>query len=665
MTSGHTGTPTDGTGTRASSGPPPETDGSLEEGLDLYRITFEQSGIGLAHLTPEGRFLRVNQKYCDLVGYSEEELLGLSPEDFSHPDDQRLDYGHLSQILSEKGGVQTRERRLLSKDGESTWVLETLFSVQERAGGPVYFLNAMRDISEKKQAEEAFRESEERLLRAQSIARIGFFDLNLKTNEVNWSRNVYELAGIGSQTPVTRETTEGLMHPEDRGYVIENLDSAIEGLFDLSLDFRVVRPDGEVIWVHARTNLERDEHGEPVSLLGTVVDVTDRKVAEGKLIGSEERFRSLMEQSPLGVVIFTPDGKISQVNPAWARGWGLDDLALARVMAEFNYLADSQIEEFGFMPMVEHAFAGGSIVLPLIEYSGKRAVEEMGLGGIEPTTIWIQTYLYSIKDVQGSVINVVGINMDLTDFKRIERESREQRDALARMERTSSMGLLTGSIAHELNQPLTGILSNAQAAEMIIAAGQWQEDEMEEILGVIVSDAKRARDVVLNLRELYAQQDAEPEPVDLNAIVDAATQLLRSELDGQNVTLLTEHAPFVPMVEGNRIQLEQVLVNLILNGMQAMMSLDRGDRHLRVETEFRGHEVGAWVEDRGEGIDLERLDKIFEPLATWRPGGMGMGLAVSNSIIGAHGGQMWAENRPDGGARVGFFIPVRRGSRAT
>ena len=642
---------------------PPGTGEDSEEGPDLFRITFEQAGIGLAHLTPEGRFLRVNQRYCDLAGYSQEEMRALSPVDLTHPDDQGPDFGHPGRTHPEGAGVQAREKRLVRKDGESVWVLETVFPVQVRAGPPPYYLSAVRDISEEKRAKKAFRESEERLLRAQSIARIGFLDLNLKTNEVNWSRNVYELAGIGSQTPVTRETIEGLMHPEDRGYVIENLDSAIEGLFDLSLDFRVVRPDGEVIWVHARTDLERDEQGEPVSLLGTVVDITDRKVAEGKLIRSEERFRNLMEQSPLGVVIFTPDGKISQVNPAWMRAWGLDDLAAARIMAEYNFLADSQFEELGFMPMVEHAFAGGSIVLPPIEYSGKRVVEEIGLGEIEPTTIWIQTHLYSIKDVQGSVINVVATNMDLTDFKRAERESREHRDALARMDRARSMGLLTGSIAHELNQPLTGILSNAQSAEMMIAAGQWQEDEMEEILGFIVGDTKRARDVIVNLRNLYGHQAVEHQPLDLNAVVETATRLLKTELDGQNVTLLTGYDPFTPMVDGNRVQLEQVLVNLILNGMQAMSHLERGDRQLRIKTAFGGHEVRAWVEDGGEGIDPERLAGIFEPLATWKPGGTGMGLAISNSIVEAHGGQMWAENRQEGGALVGFSLPVPRQDR--
>jgi transcriptional regulator with GAF, ATPase, and Fis domain len=139
--------------------------------------------------------------------------------------------------------------------------------------------------------------------------------------------------------------------------------------------------------------------------------------AEREMVGNEQHFRDLMEQSPMGVVICTPDGQIVHVNSAWMRAWGLDASEAARVMAEYNYLADQQIEELGVMPLVEKAFAGDPVVLPPFEYSGFRTMQDLGLDDIQPTTIWIQTHLYSIKDQQGAVENVVCINMDITDLK--------------------------------------------------------------------------------------------------------------------------------------------------------------------------------------------------------------------------------------------------------
>jgi PAS domain-containing protein len=188
------------------------------------------------------------------------------------------------------------------------------------------------------------------------------------------------------------------------------------------------------------------------------------QLVQEELAASELRFRSLMEQSPLDIVIMTPEGRISKVNTAWMRHWGLEAEETDKVLASYNMRTDKQLEDLGVAPLVERAFAGESVVLPPIHYIQSRAFEEMGLEGIEARSRWIQTHLYSVKNANGDIEYVIGINMDITELKRAEQEAREQRELLARADRATSMGQLTGSIAHELNQPLTGILSNAQAA---------------------------------------------------------------------------------------------------------------------------------------------------------------------------------------------------------
>ena len=232
---------------------------------------------------------------------------------------------------------------------------------------------------------------------------------------------------------------------------------------------------------------------------------------------------------------------------------------------------------------------------------------------------------------------------------------------MARVGRTTRLGELTGSIAHELNQPLTGILSNAQAGELMIKKGQYNHNEMAEILADIVADTKRAGEVIRNLRELYREQKGEHESVDINAIIEETIKLIQSELIIQNILLTKEYSPSIPRVNGNRIQLQQVLINLISNGIEAMSVLVKNDRRLHIAAIYAANEVKVWLEDNGPGIDPEKIDGIFEPLATWKSGGTGMGLAISNSIIEAHDGKMWTENMPEGGARVGFTLPVLKG----
>jgi C4-dicarboxylate-specific signal transduction histidine kinase len=264
--------------------------------------------------------------------------------------------------------------------------------------------------------------------------------------------------------------------------------------------------------------------------------------------------------------------------------------------------------------------------------------------------------LFPVKNENQEILFVVNTYVDITDLKRAEKEARKHQDALARVDRAASMGQLTGSIAHELNQPLTGVLSNAQAAELLLKSGQWEPAELEEIMAAIVADTKRGGEVIQNLRELFREQEVEFLPVDINAIVHETTLLLHSEFVLQNVTLTTDSDSTIPTAYGNRIQLQQVLVNLIMNGIEAMVDMEREARRLHIATAYEADIIKVWVEDCGPGIGSDKIDHIFEPLATWKTGGTGMGLAISNSIIKAHGGTMWAENKPDGGARVGYAL---------
>jgi C4-dicarboxylate-specific signal transduction histidine kinase len=415
---------------------------------------------------------------------------------------------------------------------------------------------------------------------------------------------------------------------------------------------------GKTAWIQSHLSPVQDENGEVVFVVDIVVDITDIKRAEVELAKSENRFRELMEQSPLAMELLSPDGNIMQVNAAWLRLWELDEEQATEVLEKYNMLTDPQMEDLGVAELARKAFEGDPVALPPIQYSAQQTTEDFDLSAMDVRSPWIRSHLYPVNDEHGNVDFVVNTYQDITDLKAAEAEARRHQDALARLDRATSMGQLTGSIAHELNQPLTGILSNAQAAQMMLKRGECDFDELAEIMAEIVADTKRGGQVIQNLRELYREQKGEYQPVDINTLVAETVKLLNSEFIAHNIVVTADTARPVPRVDGNRIQIQQVLVNLLMNAVQAMAETPRADRDLSIETSADSSEVRVSVEDRGSGIDSEKIDTIFEPLATWKPGGTGMGLSISNSIIQAHGGRMWAENRPEGGARVGFVLPV-------
>ncbi len=501
--------------------------------------------------------------------------------------------------------------------------------------------------------------SDERYKLAVSGSTAALWDWDISSNMVHYSDRVTEVLEYSpGEFSDSLDEFWNRIHPDDYRATQQAVDQHLNDQAPFQVDYRLQAKSGRYRWFHARGQAIWDETGRAMRMSGSITDITERKQVEEELRRSEEHFRSLMEGSPLAIEILTPDGQIIQVNAAWMSLWGVNEEETAQALADYNMLTDKQVEELGILPLVEKAFSGQPVVLPPIQYHASRAAEEVGLAQIEARSRWIQCHLYSVKDANGEIDHVVNVYLDITDLRQAEQEALEQREALARVDRTTSMGQLTGSISHELNQPLTGILSNAQAAEMMIESGQWEEEEMSEIMADIVADAKRAGDVIRILRQLYREQRVEFLPIDINAIVEETTKLLHSEFIIQRVMLTTQFDSSLPWVNGNRVQIQQVLVNLIMNASQAMNDKTGEDRRILITTEYDADEVKVSVDDNGSGIDPNVIDGIFEPLATWKPGHTGMGLAISNSIIKAHGGRMWAKNRPGGGARVGFALPV-------
>jgi len=269
-------------------------------------------------------------------------------------------------------------------------------------------------------------------------------------------------------------------------------------------------------------------------------------------------------------------------------------------------------------------------------------------------------------DVSLSPINtgedrlIIAMLRDVTERKKAEKEIEKQREILAKFDRTTLMGQLTGAIAHELNQPLTSILSNAQAAEIILKSGNWDVEEFKEILIDIINDTKRGAEIIGNVREMYREQKVEFLPFNLIETINNTIRLLNSDLVMQHIVIDIKCTASIPILNGNKIQIQQVLINMIINSIEAMKNNNRTNRLIQIQITNNDNEVRTTVADSGIGIKIKESNNIFKPFTTWTPGGTGMGLAVSNSIIISHGGRMWAENRPEGGVLVGFSLPITK-----
>jgi signal transduction histidine kinase len=265
-----------------------------------------------------------------------------------------------------------------------------------------------------------------------------------------------------------------------------------------------------------------------------------------------------------------------------------------------------------------------------------------------------------IQDEQGKRSGWVGVVRDITERVRANEEARQHREQLAHIMRVASMGELTASLAHELNQPLTAVVSNAQAAQRFLAGDAPDLDEVRAALADIADDGLRAGSVISGLRALLRKGDLKQELLDVNEMVCEVVPLVQSEAVLNNVSIELELAKGLPHVSGNRIQLEQVVLNLLLNGIEALRELDAGARELIVRTEQTTPDaVELAVLDSGVGLDEQTKDRIFDAFFSTKPGGLGMGLTINRSIVRAHNGRLWATQNPGGGATFHVRLPAR------
>ena len=378
-------------------------------------------------------------------------------------------------------------------------------------------------------------------------------------------------------------------------------------------------------------------------IAGLLIHRHCRARAESALVQSQRRLHLITDSLPALIAHVDQDQRYQFVNRAYEQWLGFSpSQALGRTIRE---VLGEQLYR-SVRPYVERALSGEqvSFTTEILSQGGQpRAVEA--------------TYVPDCEE-QGDVRGFYALVLDVTDRNRAQHEARSLLNELAHANRISMMGELAATLAHELNQPMTAIMSNAQAATRFLDRSSPDLDEVREILREIAEEDARAGEVIRRMRTLVKKERASFQPLDLNEILHEVVWLLRNDAMSRKVGIELQLDPDLPAVGGDRIQLQQVVMNLLLNAFDAIGESSSENRTVLVETSQHDAEIQVTVRDSGAGITPDTLERLFQPFNTSKPNGLGMGLSISRSIVGLHGGRLWGENNSGPGAVFSFTLPV-------
>lgn len=501
----------------------------------------------------------------------------------------------------------------------------------------------------------ALQESEARLKEAQRIASIGYWDRDLVHDRITWSEETWRIFGLPVQDrTLCQAELQQMIYPDDRELQLQALARSLEDHQPYDVEYRIVQPGGEVRYVHIRDEIVCDPQGRTVRVFGTVQDTTDRKRAEALALSREQEIKDIVDNSPDHIVRFDRNLRRTYVNPAFSRANGVPSSALLG-------------RELG------SAVRDGAVAATTEETSSIETSLRQVLATSRPVdfeTTWPmpggrRNYAVHMEpefDAEGRLQTVLVISRDVTELKEREGRLREAEAELARVARVTIVGELTASIAHEVNQPLTAVVANADAAARWLEAVPPDLAAVRESVRRISRDGVRASEVIQRMRTLMKKGGPARVPVNLNDLVRETVALAQPEISRRKAALQTDLAPDLPPVPADRVQLQQVLLNLVVNALDAMGAVENRPRVLRIGTDRpEPQAVQVAVADTGVGIAPQVAARLFEPFYTTKADGLGIGLAISRSIVEAHGGRLWETPNPGHGAIFQFTLPVEEG----
>ena len=594
-------------------------------------------------LNTEGSVQYVNQAVMDYTGLTLEDV---QQEDYRdrviHPEDFKRVRAERAESLKQATPFST-EQRVLGNDGQYRWFLVSYKPLIDDQGRIVRWYVVASDIEDRKRTDEALRKSEE-MARSIVDSVDGLVMTATPKGEIE-SVNKQVLAYFGKSLEELKDWHANAIHPDDSSRALALWTHSVATGEPYHLEERLRRADGVYRWFRVRGRCLRDDQGCVGRWYILLTDIDEGKRAEEQVEQAYLRLAEAQRLSKTGSFI-------------------------ADLLADKHEWSEETFRIFEFDPSTKVTVQMIRDVVHPEDLSIFEAVISRAMTDTDVdfefrimiprgTVKHIRGMARAITQVAGHPL-FIGALQDITESKMAEAALDKARSELAHVARFMTLSALTASIAHEINQPLASLITNASIGLRRLNADPPNVDGAREATMRTIRDGNRAGDVITRLRALYGKKELAPEPLDLNEATREVIALSLSDLQRNSVILRSELADGLPPVTGDRIQLQQVILNLVRNASDAMISVDDRPRELLIRTEQDGADrVRLSVKDAGLGFTGEVADKLFQPFYTTKNDGMGIGLHVSQSIIEAHHGRLWATANDGPGATFSFDIPCR------
>src|SRR5882757_4877951 len=569
-----------------------------------------------------------------------------------HPDIREAVWGKVQEKVSQKQDY-AGEFRIVLPDGTLKYLEAASHHVFSTRGKLLKVVSTHVDVTERKRAEDALRRSEAWLAQAQRLSRTGTWVLDGTTRRfLYWSDESYRIWGFDPLKGLpTRDDMWRRIHPDDQDRLRNEVDNALHEQRDFIQEFKILLPDGTVKYLEANTHHEFSTLGALLEVICTNVDVTDRKHAGETLRRGEAWLAQAQSLIHTGT-------------------WVLDG-----TRRRYLYWSDKSYRIWGFDPLQGHPDredVWGRIhpddrervwgeVQEALREKKRDLLSEFRILLHDGTVKYLEINALHEFSPLGELIEVICTNVDVTERKRAQDEHERLRQLetdLAHLNRVSTMGELAASLSHEILHPIATARNNARAGMRFLEMNPPNLDEVREALGCVVRDADRAKDIIGRMRDHIKKAPPRRDCFGFNEAVNDVIAMVGSAIGKSGISVSTCLTDGLAPVQGDRVQLQQVLVNLILNAVEAMSSVEDGARELSIRTEQSQTGVLVAVHDSGPGVDPVNLDRVFEPFYTTKASGIGMGLSICQAIIHGHGGRLWMSANEPRGAVFQFTLPA-------
>ncbi|KEC70207.1 two-component sensor histidine kinase [Rhizobium leguminosarum bv. phaseoli CCGM1] len=614
----------------------------------------------IRRLTPTGEPVFFNKRLIDFFGLDVGDMdqpgvsrLSAVINTLVHPDDapRLLQTVHRSLVSGDPFSIKYRMRRF---DGAYRWVDGRAEPLRDQNGAITQWYVISVDIDDEMRAQEALRERERELSQLVDMVPSLLWRLDQDGTPTFFNQRLIDFLGldiIDMKMPgLTRLAAliEAAVHPDDAASLTEALHHSLATGERFSKQYRLRRADGVYRWVRGSAEPLRDENGRIIQWYGLTHDIDDQLRIEEELRERERSLWQIVETLPAMIDCAAPDGEPVYRNPR------LRDF-LGYKLEELDGTGKTRLD--GTLDAGVHPDDVASVKLDYAHSlrTGEPYARRHRLRRFDGEYRWVETRAAPMRNAEGVIVQWNVICLDIDGEVRAEEDLRQVREGLARASQVASLAELSASIAHEVNQPLAAVVANSHACQRWLMADPPNMERAQRTVERIIRDANSAADVVSRIRALFKQSADRRVHTALSGVVNEARSLMADEAARRRARIEISVDDNLPLIAIDRTQIQQVLINLIRNGIEAMDAVT-GDKVIEMHVRHMGNTIQTEISDRGYGI--ESPEKMFEPFFTTKEHGMGMGLAICRSIVELHGGRLWAEKNQPHGATLIFTLPI-------